>query len=1211
MHLKSLEIQGFKSFASKAIYEFDKGVTAIVGPNGSGKSNIADAIRWVLGEQSYTNLRAQRTADMIFSGSDSRARMGMAHVSIVLDNSDGSLPLDYNEVTIGRRAYRSGENEYLINNNRVRLKDIAELLARGGLARQTYTLVGQGTIDRTLSLRAGERRQLFEEAAGITYHRQQRGETLRRLDDTRQNILRVNDIIKEIEPGLKRLNRQVARVEESHTIRRHLDGLLKIWYGYQWKQGQQSLHHARIRDSIGRERLQEDRTTLNQTQASITELRSQQTQKRGQLGDWHAASSRLHTDAEALQRALAVGEERARHLAAQREEFLSDITALEERLEQQQQQTAETQHTLNELEAAYHTAQEAYQAAEKRLAQHKSQRESLLQQQQHAAEKARRAAQNQRDHQTQLVQLAERLQNLQTQQAAHIEATQTLQQQKDSLAEQLATGRAQLSTLEDELAALQTTQQTKSTDLERVQQAAKTMEKELAAAEKNLTSLHTRQDLLARLRDEMSGYHSGVKAVLHAPSLKGVHGTLAQLIQVPAHLETAIEAAGGGRLQEIVVDRWSHADAAVQYLKQTSRGRATFLPLDSLRPPTPVQVPRTPGIIGRATELVSFSAEIKPAVASIFNRLLVAETLEAARAAFNALQGGFQITTLGGEIVRSGGSVTGGQRNNKQGGGILTREREWRELPAQIAKVEAEIAQITANLEGNVAQQTALQNELNALTEQAQGITGSMGQLREQISTLIAQLTGTENQIAERQSAQVKIGQMLTENESQRANYESRITQFAQEQAEADQEATRLSNELAGLSAETLQAEYSQAQSQINLLQEKRRNQKTLLNNFTNNVNQTQSQLAQRKARANTLTEQRASLLDQLSTQQLEHQTLVEKVTGYTDKIAPVEAELKALEAEQIRLEESENEQIHHLRRLEAEASRLALELARQQDHMDQLHRQIEDDFGLVQLQLSEDQVGQPVLPIESLVTELPVVETIPDGIEEDIRRLKTQLRRLGDVNPNAPEEYAELKDRYDFLTNQLTDLESAATDLKAVIEELDTIMEEAFLKTFEQVNKAFQEYFTILFNGGEAQLILTDSENITETGIDIVARPPGKRLQSLELLSGGERSLTAQALIFSLLKTSPTPYVIFDEVDAMLDEANVDRFRKALVALSQDIQFIVITHNRKTIEVADTIYGIFMRENAVSEAISLKLDDLTNGQAGQGQGDKLNLHLK
>ncbi|MEM7029098.1 MAG: chromosome segregation protein SMC [Chloroflexota bacterium] len=1199
MRLKSLEIQGFKSFANKSIYQFDHGVTAIVGPNGSGKSNIADAIRWVLGEQSYNNLRAQKTVDMIFSGSTNRARMGMAYVSLVLDNSDGTLPLDYNEVTISRRAYRSGENEYLVNNNKMRLKDIAEILAKGGLARQTYTLVGQGTIDRALSLRSSERRQLFEEAAGITYHRHRRAETLRRLDETHQNLLRVNDIVQEIEPRLKRLSRQAEKVEDFEKIRRHLDGLLKVWYGYLWKQGQQRLHHSRVRDTIGQERLLEEQEVLAEIEGKVSEIRQQQTEVRGQLGDWHAESSKLHAQAEAIQRELAVGEERSHQLTAQREEHLGEIQTLEKTLEDQETQVSKANQTLSEFEADYQAAQKVLKDIEQKLAQHRTERETQGRILKQAEEKARQLAKQQTEHQSRLTQRQERLTELQAQEKTTIEIIEQLTQEKETLDEQRIQVKNTLESLQTDETSLGQTQNQKRQTQQELIETNKTLTQRLNDVEKVQASLQARQDVLSKLRTEMAGYHSGVKEILQTDTLAGVRGTVAQLIKVPSNLEAAIEAGVGGRLQEIIVDTWSDADQAIDHLKQTKTGRATFLPLNTLRAPEALSVPNSAGVIGLATELVEFDPAIEPAAKSLFNRLLIVEDLSAAKRAFETMKGSFQIVTQAGEMVRSGGSVTGGKARQQQSG-FLAREREWRELPDKIAQAEQRITAAKQAITENQTTQTELQRELTALADRKNTLSKTIQTTLSEFTQLNSNYTDKQNQITWQEKNRTESLEQIAQYQAQQGELEQMIKTIGLKLTDEEAHVTALQEIVAGLSGESLQNEFNQAQNTVALTREKRRNQQTLKNSFADNVTQTQSRLAHRRARIAELATQRETLRQQLDTQEGDHQALLETVQTFVEKIEPAQAKLTELETSQTEQENTETQQRGQIRRLESDASRFALELAREQDKMQQLQQQIEDDFGLVQLDLSDDQVGQPVLPLSSLVTQLPTVDELPEQIEEDIQHLKIRIRQLGNVNPEAPKEYGELQERFDFLTGQMHDLEAAAQDLKAVIEELDRIMEAAFSETFSNVAKAFQHYFRILFDGGEAQLILTDPDNISETGIEIVARPPGKRSQNLELLSGGERSLTAQALIFSLLRTSPTPYVIFDEVDAMLDEANVDRFRKALLALSQDIQFIVITHNRKTIEVANTIYGIFMREGAVSEAVSLKLDDIAQDEAEQ-----------
>lgn len=1207
MRLKSLEMQGYKSFANKVVVQFDhqkSDITAIVGPNGSGKSNVSDAIRWVLGEQSYSSLRGHRTADMIFSGSSNRASMGMAYATIVLDNSDGSLPLDYNEVTISRRAFRSGENEYLINNNRVRLRDVTELLSRGGLARQTYTVIGQGTIDRALSLKAEERRQLFEEAAGIVYHRQRRAETMRRMNDTHSNLLRLNDILSEIEPRLRRLEKQLEKVEEHQKIRTHLDGLLKVLYGYRWAQGQDQLHRARVRHTINTEQSTEQQTLLQQLEERIQHLRQTQTELRAQLGDWHAESSRLHTQAEAIQRELAVGEERARQLAAQREEFLGEITVHEETLHQHETELRELQSQLQETEQTQQQAQQQLNDIEARLKTRQSERQQRLQtlrQLEHTTQQCdRRLA----DVHSRLSQLAERNETLRQQQSEQDAAITDLEQEQQTQRQSIAAGETEQERLQQQQTALETEQASLTEEQETLQQQAREFQKEVSRLEKAQASVQARQDVLARLRQDMAGYFDGVRNVLQADrKLRGVIGTVSQLLQVPAHLEQAIETALGGRLQDVVVDRWDNADAAIQYLKQTKGGRATFLPLDRVRRPGALKQPSQSGMIGLAIDLVSYPAEIQAVAEHLLNRVLVVEDLPAAQRAFDSLDGSFQLVTLGGELVRSGGAISGGQ--SKQGssqGGILAREREWRELPQQLDRLQTDLKTQHAHLATNAEAQQNVSRQLAGLQARQGTLQEASRQQQDTINRLRNRLSDLSNQIDWRHNLKQQAEQEIETNQRHASELQTQVSKLNAEKDAATTQITALQADIEAFSIESLLAERNQAQTEVSVIAGQRKHQQQLWQTVKQARDRSQSQLDSRRGRSQALAEQRVQLVQELNSKQESHQALLAELAIYTTQIEPAETELKTLETEQSQLETEESRERATLRRLEGEQNRSAVELTRRQDELQALQRQIEDDFGLVQLDLSADQIGQPALPIHPIVTQLPRIETLPEGLEEDVRLLKVRLRQLGHVNLDAPREHEEVQDRYTFLRAQMEDLEDAARDLREVITELDKIMEESFRETFDQVATEFQNYFRLLFNGGEARLDLTDPENLTETGVEIIARPPGKRLQSLELLSGGERSLTAQALVFALLRTSPTPYCVFDEVDAMLDEANVDRFAEAVRALSHDIQFIIITHNRKTIEIAGTIYGVSMGDDAVSRVVSLKLEDLPN-QTGEQLG--------
>ncbi|MBN1995074.1 MAG: chromosome segregation protein SMC [Anaerolineae bacterium] len=1194
MRLKSLELQGYKSFASKATFIFDEGVTAVVGPNGSGKSNVADAIRWALGEQSYSTLRGKKTEDMIFSGSDGRARLGMAAVTLVLDNSDKWLPLDFSEVTISRRAYRSGENEYYLNGSRVRLKDVNELLAKSGLGRQTYTVVGQGMIDRVLSLNVEERRKLFEEAASITFHRQKRAETLDKLDATHANLLRLNDIVKEIEPRMHRLEKQALRTDEYARLMTHLDGLLRVWYGYRWGRGQLHLREstARLRESEAVVAAQRQR--LAALEGEIGELRAEQTQLRASLGAWYAKNNNLYAQAEAIQRKLAVNEERARQYAAQREEILGELHSLLANRDGQQQLLDEAQEKLTAINQELRQAESAQRAAQQRLDAHQSQRQNILARQTVAEKRVRQLATDLTERQTRLSQLGERRESLLAETQTRAAEISRLAEQQTELQAKQAGLAAEIVALEKSRADLEKQRAGQQKSLHQLNQAADQLKTQAAAEQRREDSLKTRQEMLERLRGEMTGYFEGVRAIVQETNLPGIVGTVSQVLQAPPDLEVAVETALGSRLQDVVVNSFADAEAAINYLKLNRKGRATLLPLDTIRPGRPVDLPDTPGVIGLAAALVEVEPKLRPIAELTLNRTVVVEDMAAARRAFTAMQGGFQLVTREGELMRSGGAVTGGRIAGKSGeqGTLLAREREWRELPGQLAQVDQARQDLLAQLEQNGREAGAIETTLQALQDKQQQKAGRQAELQAQANQANRSLEQLADSMGWHKDLQAKAEGELAHLDQRERDLQHEMAQLEQEQREAEESARQLARQINALSAENLLAELNQAKNAVALIQGRQKSQQTILENHQAGRHQLSTQIESKQNRVDTLAAERDSLLQQQQELQKNSQEFSQQLEQFSAQIHETESRLAQLETRQQQQEQVEINLRHQLQRLETEHSRTSLEAARRQDELDNLQRQIQDDLGLVKLEMSEEQVGQPVLPIRPLVSDLPVVEALPPGVEEDVRRLKLQVRRLGSINPDAPREYAELRERFDFLTGQMADLEAAAADLKEIIAKLDETMEQAFTETFQKVAKEFQHYFKLLFGGGEAQLLLVDPDNLIETGVDIVARPPGKRLQSLALLSGGERSLTAQALIFSLLKISPTPFVIFDEVDAMLDEANVGRFREALLALARDIQFIIITHNRKTIEAANTLYGISMGEDSVSEVYSLKIDE-------------------
>jgi chromosome segregation protein len=1207
MRLKHLELQGYKTFAARTRFVFDGGITAIVGPNGSGKSNIADGIRWVLGEQSYRTLRGKRTEDMIFSGSALRPRLGMASVSLILDNGDGWLPIDFAEVTITRRAYRSGENEYLLNGSRVRLRDITELLSKSGLARRTYTVIGQGLVDAVLSLRPDDRRELFEEAAGITLYQTKRADSLSRLEETRSNLLRVNDIINEIAPRMRRLEREAERAEQHAMLSDQLEGLLRTWYGFRWHQEQQNLHRARDAMTRREASLVRRREALAALDEQMAALRSHQGQLRSKLGGWHRESGDLHRQMEEVQRDLAVWQERARLLARQTDELQAEVAQLEAQTQAAAERVATAEQQVAASEAAFRNQEGQVTQAQAALDAHEEQRAELSRQMAEVQAQVTDLATKVSDRRNRLAQLDERRQALAQERAGHQTVITDQQATVSELSSQLETVTTEHARLLAEREALVAEAADLKAALDDAQALQARHRSTLAEAQRIAERLQTRHELLSRLREDGEGLRAGVRSVLQMAHrkqpatqgsqeppehiLSGILGTVAQLLQVPAEYEVAIEVAIGSHLQDIVVESWSDAEAAIRFLQEGKQGRATFLPLDTLQPAPHLEIPEQQGLVGLASDLVRSPDRLAPVVQLLLGRTAIAHDLQAARQASDRLQGEFQIVTRGGEALHSSGYVTGGKHRKEVRGQMLAREREWRELPAQIKanhdrmeELESALAEAQAAEQGVQRQRAALEEQQGKREEAAAVVLAQRNDLQQQLELADQQIVLRQEQIAQ-------LDAQTEQLRAQESALQADLAQLTANQQAAEQQVSALQSELDQLRGETLYQQLSEARTAAAVARGTLGHRRTALEGRREALAAVQVQLESKRQRVAALEGEQASLARQISDQRSQEAVVQGWLASLAKKIEPAEAELARLEAEQQEMETEETVIRGRLRDAESRHAQALLNQSRQEDRLERLRRQIMDDFGLVEMEPVEGIPDQPPLPLGELVSSLPVVERLAEGLEEEIHQIKAQLRRMGPVNPNAPDEYAETLDRYTFLTTQATDLEEAARSLREVIAELDMLMRQEFHTTFRAVSDRFKENFAQLFGGGTARLQLTDPEDVSQTGVEIVARPPGKRQQTLALLSGGERALTAVALIFSILEISPPPFCILDEVDAMLDEANVRRFRQALEALSQRTQFIIITHNRGTIQAANTIYGVSMGDDSVSQVVSLRLE--------------------
>jgi chromosome segregation protein len=1214
VYLKRLEIQGFKTFAARTVFEFRPGITAVVGPNGSGKSNLSDAVRWVLGEQSYAAMRSKRTDDLLFSGGGRRAPAGFAEVSLTIDNSDRLLPLPYGEVTITRRATRAGDNEYFINRGRARLRDIQEAIGPLG---GSYTIINQGMVDSALTLRPEERRRLFEDAAEISAFEARKAESERKLRETDANLERGADMLAELEPRLRSLKRQASLARAHRELTAELRGLLLRHYARLWREAKAASAAAEAAARGLEAELARRRADQAAATAELRATREQLRALRERLGELHAESSALHTRAEAAQRDLAVGAERQAALAQRDEEFERGRRELELRREEIECERAAIAARLAAAETRLADQRGALAAAESeqgaRATELRAARRALEQAQR--AEVEAGAALRALDHRAE-IEAGRRAQLLQ-EQASHTEA---LAAAEGALAAQRTAAdaaQAQLDAANQARATAATYAEQLRADLDGLRAERARAEEAAALARRALLDAETRLEMLARLQRDFAGTFAGVKAAMQWATAQGRPGfaLVSAIVRTPAQLETAIEVALGSRLQNIVVERWDDAEDAITALKRGGQGRATFLPLDTIRPAaTDRRLPTTGnGVLGVAADLVEYDEQYRSIAQYLLGRTLVVDTLATAREELRRLPGGWTVVTLAGEQVSGGGAVTGGAQIKESG--TLRRERELRELPEQVAARRAAVEDVTAA-------RAALDERIATAERALQEAEAGRRRASQEHETARGALEGARR-AAERAEADLdwkrrRHEQALADlgdlDKQAGALRDERLALDAR-QAESHARAERLrADERAGAEVE------QQAMREIDAMRAaaaategEARAERALLQSQSQNIQRLDEQQAESERRRAALEHERAALDAQLRALDESHTALLAQIDAIRALIDPAEAELAALEQAQLGLERQEADATAALLDGESAHGRAAVEAQRARDRIDTLwERAAADDIDI------EATAGQPeplyggpgACPEQSRRVAAPAEASQSSGFDEDedlqskIETLKSKIHRLGAINPLALEEYEEAAERHSFLTTQSDDLRRAGAALRELIAELDAAMRARFEATFRAVAEEFERSFTKLFGGGQAQLTLVHPngngvegngvhDSMDGLGVEILARPPGKRPQTLSLLSGGERSLTASALLFAILKVNPSPFCVLDEVDAALDEANVGRFRDALADLAEQTQFLLVTHNRGTIEAADTIYGVSMGDDGASKVLSLHLEQL------------------
>jgi chromosome segregation protein len=1194
LRLKSLELQGYKTFASKTTFEFAEGITAVVGPNGSGKSNIADSLRWVLGEQSYGLLRAKKTEDMIFNGAENRPRAGMASATIVFDNSDGWLPVDFSEVAMARRAYRDGRNDYLLNGQHVRLKDLNEILAQSGLSERTYTILGQGLVDASLALKADERRRLFEDAAGIGLYRSRRDETLKRLETTRRNLERVLDILAELEPRLKSLERQAKRTQDYLQVQADLKLLLREWYGFHWHTSQRELAGARTIAHTHEARLADARENYQKLLSEFSSSRNHLAELRGRLSGWNRQSAELLVQRESISRDLAVLEERRRAMVESQNQAISELERIGSDLDREKSRTSEEESALHRIISDLAEARAQEQEAKSQLNTRQSNRSSVDEKLQSSRQRLASFNNEKAQLQARLEELKNRLDNQKERLAA---ADLVIAQAESNVS--LAEGdllRA-VSIRDKEQFVHNNAEQMLAGINHKVSGLGSRRQQQLEERNNKFTELARLQaqlDVLDQAEQSLDVYTDGARTLLEAARqsrLNGVRGALSAVLDVPSELEIAISAALGESLDAVVVSSGSDVEVALSMLEADSTGRATLLPLDWLAARKPLKPGSDLAIVGVASQLLKTPDDIRPAVELLLGQTIIVRDRANARRILKSTDAQ-RVVTLKGEVFRADGPIQAGKEHR---GGSISRPRQRREIQDLLSSLQFSLAEINQSIERVSSELAAAHKELdfsdqsvkesgtrlaeaNALVQQSELAVGSAKQK-------------LEWQLAQKQTSTTE----LTKAEEERTALAAILEMLEGNLAQVQDEVRTINGELISLDLDEFNNQVvfwnTRAQVSERSLEEaeKRLEERKISSLRLGSLREEMiSRINEIESSVKTLDDEKTSLLDG------EH-VLNRQISELRTSIDPAEQELIMAEHAESAYQEKETSGLKSLQIVERQNTQVQLDLARKQEAIENLRRRVEDDFGLVLFEYEVPMEGAVPLPLGDMVETLPVVTELAPGLEDSLTQKKAQLRRMGSINFESKQEYEQTLERFNYMSAQIEDLREAEEDLRQVIAELDELTKKEFTKTFDEVASRFKEIFVRLFGGGSARLVLTDPDNLTETGIDIEARLPGKREQGLALLSGGERSLTAIALVFALLKVSPTPVCVMDEVDAMLDEANVGRFRDLLVELSQDTQFVIITHNRNTVQAADVIYGITMGRDSASQMISLKLDEVTD----------------
>ena len=1180
MYLKRLELQGFKSFADKTILEFKPGITAVIGPNGSGKSNISDSIRWVLGEQSMKSLRGSKSEDIIFSGTQNRKSLGFAEASIVIDNSSGDLPVEFDEVTVTRKIYRSGETGYFINKVPCRLKDILELFMDTGIGRDGYSIIGQGKIDEILSNKSEDRRRIFEEAAGIVKYRARKSESEKKLEQTKLNLLRINDILSEIESGIEPLRIQSERAKRFLELHESLKDVEVGLFVYNIENYKEKL--SQIVEDLGiiENQKNDEESKLNNLQGKKIELKNKIDSLIEEIEKYQNIGFESTNKIEKINSEIAIANEKIIHNKENSERLTGEIEESKSKikdLEEEKNTKNQKKDSLVSNRAKFEKELEEKETELKKLTSTLSAQELEIEEQKQIMEK-----------------------NTDTKYEKNIEIS-SLDANYSNLEKRLKAVKEEITDAISNLDMSRNKKQDMSNNFNKIESQKNTILKEIKEKENKKIEVEnkikeydseieklsydirikdSRCKFLIETEKEKDGYIKSVKSLMqdcekNSELNKGVHGILANLISVDKEYETAIEMALGGATQNIVTDDENTAKKLVNHLRANNLGRASFLPITAVRGNKIDKIKgKSQGVIGLAASLVKYDKKYEQIIYSLLGRTIVVDNMDTGIALAKENKYAFRIITLKGDIINASGAITGGS-----------------------------VAQKTASLLGRGREIEALSEEVKNLKKKLQKIENEKAEYEESISDFIEQSKSLEQKLQE-------FNIVYATEKQKMVSIEETVLRFENELAKLRAEDARINTQ-----KEEIKQAKEALQNEVKSLEEENEKLSFIVKEFAEKNSENQKYIDDLNFDITNLKISVSSFDESGSSIEEMIERINVDIENYTKAI-----ELKTKQMEDIKLEdiqlnksiESFNNQITEIKNSVSTSTEkietLKAERADKNKESEKIEKDITDQFNLledlkenlVKTDVKKTKIEQDIdFVINSLWEEY---ELTPNNVKDykkpenvqvaqkQVNSIRSEIKDLGSINIDSIEEYKNTKERYDFMCEQRLDLEDTISKLRKMISEMTDTMKKQFAEKFKLINKYFNEVFIELFGGGKAELILEDEDNILECGIDIKAQPTGKKLQNMLLLSGGERALTAIALLFAILRTNPAPFCILDEIEAALDDVNVYRYAEYLRKFSDETQFLVITHRKGTMEVADTVYGVTMEENGISKLLSMKL---------------------